>query len=349
MTSRKWPTAVDLFSGCGGVTFALKRRHFRVVAAVDNDPVACRTFRANHRGVRLFEEDIRNKDLPRRIRRDALSDEDVDLLVVCAPCQPFSSQNRARGSDDRAVLILQAVRFARHLKPKVIFIENVPGLATSAHGGLLEKLKAGLRRIGYQVGPAELVDAADHGVPQRRERCVLLAAKGQAPPRLPAPVTPEGMRVTVKDAIGGLPSLDSGEADPSRPLHRARKHSEVALKRLRKVPKDGGSRDALPNELQLACHVGYGGHPDVYGRMAWSDVAPTLTSGCTDVTKGRFAHPEADRAITMLEAALLQTFPQSYRFFGNAKQIATQIGNAVPPTLVASIVPSVRSSLRGGP
>lgn len=344
MMSRRWPTAIDLFCGCGGVTLALKQRHFRVVAAVDNDPVACKTYRANHSTVRLYEEDCAGVDL-KSIHGD-LERSRLDLLVVCAPCQPFSSQTRLSGRDARAELVLEAVRFAKALKPAVILIENVPGLVRARNGETLRRLRDGLSESGYASSEPLIVDAQDYGVPQRRRRCLMLATKGTEPPTLPPPSTPRDHRRTVRDAIGKYRRLRSGEADPEDALHRARNHQPIALRRLREIPRDGGDRSALPPELELECHKDYGGHPDVYGRMAWNEVAPTLTTGCTDVTKGRFAHPRDDRAITLREAAALQTFPASYAFEGNRKQIESQIGNAVPPHLVWTLVPTIRSAIK---
>ena len=154
-------------------------------------------------------------------------------------------------------------------------------------------------------------------------------------------------KISVFDAIGNLPPLSSAQCDPDDSLHFARRHKPIVLERLSHIPKDGGkSRSALPDELELQCHKGRVNYfPDVYGRLKWNDIAPTLTTGCTDVTKGRFAHPRDDRAITLREAAILQSFPKHYRFFGTPNQIARQIGNAVPVkmvrTLAASIVQSV--------
>lgn len=341
MYKNKWPTAVDLFSGCGGVTEALKRRHFRVVAAVDNDPVACATYRANHPKVHLYEDNIESVS-PYTIRRDDLGSQDLDLLIVCAPCQPFSSQGRRNATDERIPLIFNSVRFAKALKPKLIFFENVPGLASSRFRKVLSTLKRDLRTIGYMMGDPELIDAADYGVPQRRQRCILLAKKNSMPPRLQSPITPEGMRCTVRDTIGTLERLKSGQRHPVDPLHFAREHQPIALERLFHIPTDGGSRFSLPESLVLPCHKDHSGHPDVYGRMVWDDVSPTLTTGCTDITKGRFAHPEDHRSITLREAARLQTFRDEYIFEGNPSQIATQIGNAVPVKLIDALIPSLR-------
>lgn len=344
-TRNKWPTAVDLFSGCGGVTEALKRRNFRVVAAVDSDPIACKTYRKNHPTVNLFESDI-EKISPDTIRKRSLNDSDLDLLIVCAPCQPFSSQGRRDKKDKRSSLIFSSVRFAAVLRPALIFFENVPGLATPRFSSIIETLNHDLGQLGYEVGDPLMVDAADFGVPQRRQRCILLAKRHGTPPSLPEPTTPPGARTTVRQAIGDLARLQSGENDTRDPLHFARKHKEIALERLSRIPVDGGSRFSLPEELVLPCHKDHSGHPDVYGRMAWNDVSPTLTTGCTDITKGRFAHPEDDRAITLREAARLQTFRDGYQFLGNPSQVATQIGNAVPVRLIEELSPVLRNGIR---
>lgn len=337
-------TAVDLFCGCGGVTEGLKAGGFQVVAAVDNDPIACKTYKMNHPSVHLYEQDIHDVD-PKDILAN-LKGEKLDLLVVCAPCQPFSSQNRKKGRDSRSNLIMQSVRFAEILNPTIIFFENVPGLATKRFRGILEELKDGLNRLGYNLGEPVQINAADYGVPQRRIRCVLIASKSKIP-TIPEPVTPAGKWKTVRDAIAHLPPLQAGQKDPTDPLHFARSHSPIAIKRLQHIPKDGGSRFSLPPELELKCHKNKKGYPDVYGRMKWDDVAPTLTTGCTDITRGRFAHPRDDRAITLREAALLQTFPVNYKFAGNSSQIAAQIGNAVPVKMVEAIAINLHKFIEG--
>lgn len=341
---RTWPTAIDLFAGSGAATVALKASHYRVVAAVDNDPMACRSYRMNHPRVNLYENDIRNLD-PALIKRECLKGTALDLMVICAPCQPFSNQNRNRDGDPRSRLLIEGARFVAALKPRVVFVENVPGLASSNNSELLAEFQEACGRK-YQFGNPHRVDAADYGVPQRRVRCILMAANGRPAPQLPDPTTPKGKRITVRDAIGDMTRLASGEVDTKDKLHMARTHRPIALKRLRVIPKNGGSRSALPSSLQLDCHSNQNGYPDVYGRMKWDDVAPTLTTGCTDITRGRFAHPEDDRAISPREAALLQTFPADYRFAGPPKGISQQIGNAIPCALVQALAPAFRTSIK---
>lgn len=307
---------------------------------MDNDPTACETYRLNHGEVSLYEGDIR------KLRANKLTTPaSVDLLVICAPCQPFSSQNRKRGEDPRAKLVLESSKFIRQLSPKLVFFENVPGLASSQ---VFSKLKQRLSRVGYTLSEARMFDAADFGVPQRRNRCVLMASKSKKAITHFNNFVPPKTRKTVWEAIGDLPPLLSGEGDPDDCLHKARNHKEIVLERLKHIPVNGGSRSSLPAELWLPCHrrtSSDNSFPDVYGRMRWHDVAPTLTTGCTDVTKGRFAHPEQDRAITLREAAILQGFPRDYQFAGNSSAVATQIGNAVPVGLVEGLAPLMKKMI----
>ncbi|WP_034834355.1 DNA cytosine methyltransferase [Endozoicomonas numazuensis] len=331
-------TAVDLYCGSGAVSQGLKQVGFKVLAAVDNDPVACKTYRMNHPEVNLAEGDIRSLKAA-----DVCQNKSIDLLVVCAPCQPFSSQNRLRGSDDpRSDLVLECIKFVEQLTPNVVFFENVPGIALS---GVSKKLSTKLSEYGYYLGEPRTLNAAHYNVPQRRVRSIMVASKSrELTEQFYASLKPSS-KVTVRDAISGLRSLAAGQKDPKDKLHFARNHSEIALKRLSYIEKDGGSRFSIPYELQLNCHKDTKAYPDVYGRMKWDDVAPTLTTGCTDITRGRFAHPEDDRAISLREAALLQTFPREYSFYGNSGQIARQIGNAVPVNMICRMASSIMDCL----
>lgn len=336
--------AIDIYSGSGAVTEGLKAEGITVIAAIDSDQIACETYRLNHPEVYLIQSDIRSFS-PASLRKDLNFNKQLDLLVVCAPCQPFSNQNRKRRIDDpRADLVLESLKFIEEFKPKVIFFENVPGIASSEP---LTSLRHKLSVIGYLLGEPQKLNAADCGVPQRRERCIMVATQDQESLEKfynSIMLLPNG---TVRQAIGKLRSLRSGERDPEDHLHFARNHTPIVLRRLKHIPKDGGSRSSLPKELELACHKGRkNDFPDVYGRMCWDEVAPTLTTGCTDVTKGRFVHPRDNRAITLREAALLQSFPPHYRFSGNSGQIARQIGNAVPVNMIRTLAYSLKHCLR---
>ena len=338
-------TAVDVFCGCGGVTEGLKQGNIKVVAAIDNDPIACSTYRYNHPDVYLVQDDIRNVNI-QDIYQEYFTQRSLDLLVVCAPCQPFSSQNKSTNSvEDQLRLILNTVEFARVLEPKLIFFENVPGITRDKFRWIIDDLKENLEIQGYTMSTPEIIDAADYMVPQRRNRTIMFAVKGCNIPILPKPITPAGRRITVRQSIGELPVIHANEVCEEDTLHHSRKHKPLTLKRLSCIPKDGGSRDSLPDDLVLQCHRNYKGHPDVYGRMKWDDIAPTLTTGCTDLTRGRFVHASEDRAITLREAARLQTFPDEYYFYGSESDIATQIGNAVPVKLIESFIPFIKEAV----
>ena len=319
-------TAIDLFSGCGGLTQGLRDAGFSVLAAVEIDSLASITYRSNHPDVRLLESDIRKISGPQLLKATGISPGELDLLAGCPPCQGFSrlpdKNRRRRLADPRNRLIDDMLRLIESLRPKTVMIENVPNLSKYSR---YANFKRRLRELGYNVTDAVL-DVADFGVPQRRKRLVVLASSLGTLSH-PAPAK---SRKTVRDAIAGLPPPKQSE-DPLNSLTEARSERIAAL--IRRVPRNGGSRTDLPRKFALKCHREIDGYFDVYGRMAWDDVSPTITGGCINPSKGRFLHPEADRAITLREAALLQSFPSGYRFsLDRGKYAAAEmIGNALPP------------------
>ncbi len=323
------PIAIDLFSGAGGLTLGLHWAQFRVLGAVELNPLAAETYRVNFPLVHLWEMDIRELTVSRVLRDLDLRIGQLDLLAGCPPCQGFSSLRSLNGhklvSDDRNDLVLQFERFVRGLKPKAVMLENVPALMTDAR---LDRLTRTLTRLGYRCN-TRLMDAADFGVPQRRKRMILIAGRH----RELALATSAGDRRTVRDAIANLPPAGTS-GDPLHDLPEVRQDRIQSL--IQRIPKDGGSRTDLSLSDQLACHIRCDGFHDVYGRMAWDEVAPTITSGCINPSKGRFLHPTVDRAVTLREAALLQGFPSDYYFsLSRGKHaVAEMIGNALPPKFV---------------
>ena len=333
--------AIDLFAGSGAVSLGLKQAGFKVVGALDFDPKACEIYRLNHPEVNLIEKDIRK--VPASTFK-AFKGE-IDVLVVCAPCQPFSNRNRNRISrDDRTDLVLQSIKFIKLLTPTFLVFENVPGLERSA---VFTELRHRLKAQKYTFLNADKVDAADLGVAQRRVRMVLCATKE---PELLEEIRnlPDPNSATVRMVIGDLDSPPFKSDNLSDTLHYRRRHSALNLERLRHIPKNGGSRISMPEHLVLECHKNLKDkkYPDCYGRMAWDSEAPTLTTGCTDFTRGRYIHPEEDRAITLREAARIQSFPDDYLFAGNASEIAIQIGNAVPPLMMQSLAEQIKSAIQ---
>lgn len=333
-------TAIDLFAGCGGLTQGLRDAGFAVLAAVELDPLAAETYAANHPDVGLLNEDIRTVTAPGLCFACGLAPGDLDLLAGCPPCQGFSrlrnNNRRDRMDDPRNRLIDEVLRLVEGLLPKAVMVENVPNLGRYTR---YQEFKRGLRRLGYKVSD-QILDVAEFGVPQRRRRLVVLASRlGEI-----SHITPDGRRATVRDAIGRL----SGRDLDKDPLHNlAEKRSERVMKMISAIPKDGGSRTSLSSGYVLDCHREVDGFYDVYGRMRWDDVAPTITGGCINPSKGRFLHPDEDRAITLREAALLQSFPPDYYFsLRRGKYAAAEmIGNALPPRFSRRQAESVRAHL----
>jgi DNA (cytosine-5)-methyltransferase 1 len=322
------PKAIDLFSGCGGLTLGLKQAGFRVIGAVENSELAVKTYKANHRRVRVWHKDIRKVSVAEVRRGLKLKPRELDLLAGCPPCQGFSTittlNGNKRNRDDRNDLVFEFMRFVRGLKPKAIMLENVPRLGKNRR---LKKMLAELRRLGYECTPGVL-NAADYGVPQRRRRFILLAGH-----RREIPFAREArFKPVVRDAFKKL-----GKRAKRDPLHNyGEKRSEKVKRLIRRIPSDGGSRLDQWARYQLKCHKNFDGFKDIYGRMSWDEVAPTITTGCFNPSKGRFLHPTKHRAVTLREAALLQTFPKSYFFSLERGRIlvAEMIGNALPPEFI---------------
>ncbi len=336
---------VDLFCGVGGLTHGLVRGGIRVVAGVDVDP-QCRLPFASNNPASFYEGDVKHlsgDDLAGFFRESELR-----LLAGCAPCQPFSTYSRVgRRSrrDHKWELVAEFGRLVREVEPDLIAMENVPELVQHP---VFEEFVAGLSRYSVSWSIAE---CARFGVPQTRKRLVLLASK-LGPIELQSP--PDGTRpeATVRRAISRLRPLKAGEADPNDALHSACRLSDLNLRRI-KVSKPGGSWRDWDEGLIAKCHrKGTGAtFPSVYGRMEWDAPAPTITTQCFGFGNGRFGHPEQDRAITLREAAILQTFPPDYTFLADGERprynvLGRLIGNAVPVRIGEVIAKSVIAHVR---
>lgn len=318
-------TAIDLFSGCGGLSQGLKQAGFQMVACAEIRPEAREAYALNHPNT-FIHEDIRKIQSSELLKTINLKEGELDLLAACPPCQGFSSIRTKNGEiakDPRNDLIFEVARLAKDLLPKVVLIENVPRLLTDYR---IEQFKNILKEVGYEFSGGVL-DAQYFGVPQRRKRMILIGSRfGEF--GLP---TPTSRKFTVKDALKNLPDP---EGEHKRPLHRIRqKLSPIVLERIKHVKKN---RSELPEHLQLNCHKRYQkGFRDVYGRMSWNEVAPTITRSSHNPSKGRYIHPSQNRGITIYEAMLLQGFPRSYKLppkFGIGK-LSSMIGEALPPPL----------------
>jgi DNA (cytosine-5)-methyltransferase 1 len=328
----------DFFSGCGGTSAGLKQAGMRIILGLDIDPDAASTFRHNFPQASFVQRDI-SKMRPNSLSAiiDPLREKGPVLFSGCAPCQPFSKQNGRRNkTDERIPLLKHFGRFVRYFRPEFVLVENVPGLQVlSWEPGPLPQFTALLKRLGYEFITAT-IDCCDYGVPQKRSRFVLLASSIgliKLPQKSHGPGTPSLRFSTVADWISDLPALEAGGECTSVINHRAANLSSLNLTRIRATPP-GGSRRDWPVELALNCHMGgHKGHTDVYGRLRADQPASALTTRCISLSNGRFGHPTQHRAISIREAASLQTFDRSFVFKGSLNSMARQIGNAVPVLL----------------
>jgi DNA (cytosine-5)-methyltransferase 1 len=340
---RRKPTAIDIFCGCGGTTQGLRDAGFRVLAGVELDKLAVNTYRANHRRVKVWHKDVSELTPDELLDHHGLKRGQLDLLIGCPPCQAFSPMRRLNGRKrirDKAAkdLVFEYLKFVEGLLPKVVLLENVPRLTEDYR---FNQVRQRLRELGY-VGQPEIFNAAEYGVPQRRRRMVFIASRVGA---IGYAVGDAAKKKTVRQTIGKLAEPGKGR-DALHNLPETR--SPKVAKLIARIPKDGGSRFALGEGEQLRCHKKCDGFKDVYGRMAWDAPSPTITGGCANPSKGRFLHPEQNRAITLREAALLQTFPPKYRFsLDRGKFAAAQmIGNAFPPLFVQPHAEQICKHLR---
>lgn len=336
--------AVDLFCGVGGLTYGLQRAGISVVAGIDIDDSCEYAYSHNNNSqfVHKSIEQISGKEVKRMLKG-----ADVKILVGCAPCQPFSShqkdkKNRSKHKDWK--LLYQFGRLVREVHPHIVSMENVPELEKEkVFLDFVNTLKEEKYKVTYQV-----VNVADYGVPQRRKRLILLASRRKGI-KLIGPTHQE--YTTVYDAIGNLPAVSAGEKNQEDPLHIAPALSEMNMKRIQHSIPGGTWRD-WPDKLKLKCHRSEKGqsYASVYGRMRWEDLSPTITTQFIGYGTGRFGHPEQNRALTLREGAILQSFPANYQFVSPEKPIqlrnvARHIGNAVPPRLGEVIGQSIINSL----
>jgi DNA (cytosine-5)-methyltransferase 1 len=324
--------AIDLFCGAGGLTHGLESAGVEVRLGVDIDPACEYPYIANNNAKFLLKsvEQLKADDLMCHYRKNG-----IKLLAGCAPCQTFSTYNqKATETDNRWWLLLQFSRLVDELAPDLVTMENVPRLIEQ---NVFEEFVANLESKEYSV-TYKIVNCAEYGIPQQRYRLVLLASKlGRI--SLFSPRKFGKKPTTVKEAIGQLPPLEAGTSHPKDPLHHCSTLSEINMRRM-KASRPGGTWRDWPRELVADCHKKSSGksYPSVYGRMTWEDPAPTMTTQFFGFGNGRFGHPEQDRAISLREGAILQSFPPDYEFTRPGdqfclKSIGRLIGNAVPVTL----------------
>lgn len=341
--------AVDLFCGIGGLTYGLRSSGIDVVAGIDLDFSCKYAYEANNGEDSFICKNV--GEVTGEEINGLLEDFDIKVLVGCAPCQPFSTHRKDKKHRERHKdwgLLAQFGRLAEEVKPDYISMENVPELVKE---GIFTDFVNKLEELEYSV-TYSVVKAEEYGVPQHRRRLLLLASKKGAI-SLIEPTNDEEHVITVRQAIGSLPAVKAGGVCEGDPLQTASALSRINLQRIRASVPNGTWRD-WPEDLRLACHKKDTGqtYPSVYGRMAWDETSPTITTQFYMYGTGRFGHPEQDRALTLREGAILQSFPAGYKFIQpgeklSRKAIARHIGNAVPPKLGEAVGKSIIAACAG--
>jgi DNA (cytosine-5)-methyltransferase 1 len=349
-------TVVDLFCGAGGLSEGFRQAGFRVLAGSDYDEAAGRTFSATHPDALFIGGRIQDLSVGRLLNTIGLKCGELDVLVGGPPCQGYSVYNHNRGVDDpRAGLFREYLRIVAGLRPRWLVMENVSGLTSIANGKIIEEIKSGMSELGYEV-QFKLLKAEEYGVPQVRRRLFFIANRIGAEISFPRPTHGADLLplVTIWDAISDLPEIGNGSGGDLQTYgsapgsrfqaalrgnrkhvanHSAPKLSPVNMERMKHVPSGGSWRDIpldlLPEGMKRAKRSD---HTKRYGRPRKTDLACTILTKC-DVHWGAYIHPEQNRAITVREAARLQSFPDSFVFCGSRTEQYVQVGNAVPPLL----------------
>ena len=343
---------IDLFAGVGGLSYGFSHNdHFNIVMANEYEKDIAKAYSLNHPKVNVIQGDIRN--LSEEILKE-YSKKGVDVIIGGPPCQSYSTLGK-RQMDERAHLFEEYCRVLSIVQPKLFLFENVSGLLSMQGGKLIETIKNEFKKLGYDV-KSKLLNAADFGVPQFRERVILVGMKGNNCFEYPEEKYGDEKIPyrTVEDAFSDLPVLGSGESsseyasDPQNELQKfyrqnskyleeneSPKNGEHLLRIMRALP-DGGSKDDLPEELRPKS--GYG---NTYAKMWWKKPAPTVTRNFATPSSSRCVHPRDSRAMTTREGARLQSFPDDYKFYGSTSTKNLEIGNAVPPLLSVELAKQV--------
>jgi DNA (cytosine-5)-methyltransferase 1 len=343
-------SVIDLFCGAGALTHGLVLEGFNVVAGFDADKSCKYAYKTNNHGALFIEKRI--EDVTGAELKQLYPEGHVKILVGCAPCQPYSPYNKGKKDKDKKwELLSDFADLISEIEPDIVSMENVPNLVTFQEGKVYQDFVERLEE-DYTVTEYPKVFCPDYGVPQSRKRLVLFASKYGKLELLPAMCTPDQYN-KVEDVIDDLEPLEAGQVSQTDPYHKASRLSELNLQRI-KASVPGGTWRNWPKELVAPCHLEESGnsYASVYGRMKWDELSPTITTQCYGFGNGRFGHPDTkqNRAISLREAARLQTFPDDYEFVHPetpyySTVIGRLIGNAVPIELARVIARSIKHHL----
>ena len=349
------PTVIDLFAGVGGLSLGFEMEGFDILLANEFDQSIATAYKENHKSTNVVVGDITSLDLSKVFGEYV---NKIDVVIGGPPCQGFSQKGKRKTiNDERNFLFKHYVEVVKFIKPKYFVMENVPNLLTAEKGFFLNEIEGLFKGYGYSIRYGVL-NAADYGVPQNRRRAIIIGKYLATPPELPLPCK---QKVTIWDAISDLAYLESGEGEFEQEYrnspksdyekkmrkgskilynHMATKHSALALERLSMIPPNAG-KEVLPKE-----HITKSVYSGTWSRMKKNDVAVTITTRFDTPSSGKFTHPFLNRAITVREAARLQSFPDTFKFIGSKMSQMKQVGNAVPPLLARKIARVIMNDIK---
>ncbi len=349
------PTVIDLFAGVGGLSLGFEMEGFDILLANEFDQSIATAYKENHKSTNVVVGDITSLDLSKVFGEYV---NKIDVVIGGPPCQGFSQKGKRKTiNDERNFLFKHYVEVVKFVKPKYFVMENVPNLLTAEKGFFLNEIKGLFKGYGYSIRYG-ILNAADYGVPQNRRRAIIIGKYLATPPELPLPCK---QKVTIWDAISDLAYLESGEGEFEQEYrnspksdyekkmrkgskilynHMATKHSALALERLSLIPPNAG-KEILPKE-----HITKSVYSGTWSRMKQNDVAVTITTRFDTPSSGKFTHPFLNRAITVREAARLQSFPDTFKFIGSKMSQMKQVGNAVPPLLARKIARVIMNDIK---
>lgn len=351
------PKVIDLFAGVGGLSLGFEMAGFDVVLANEYDESIANAYRMNHPSTKMLVADI--TDLPIE-KTFAEYRGNICVVIGGPPCQGFSQKGQRKTiNDERNYLFKHFVAVVDYVRPQYFVMENVPNLLTSENGYFKREIIELFKARGYALATGTL-NAADYGVPQNRRRAVIIGKQGESVPTMPKPID---LSVSIWDAISDLAYLNSGEgtdcdtyrnppqSDYQHTLragsdvlynHKATRHSDLAIKRLKMIPPNSG-KEVLPAE-----HITKSIYSGTWTRMGKDEISVTITTRFDTPSSGKFTHPYLHRAITVREAARIQSFPDTFKFIGTKGSQMKQVGNAVPPLLAKAIATVIMNDYAGG-